>query len=113
MSTPRASADELAGPASVFAALGDATRLALVASLQAGEPRSISQLAVGSALTRQAITKHLRVLEGAGIVEGVRSGREHRFRLRQEPLQQAQSYLEQVSLQWQAALARLQSFVAD
>jgi DNA-binding transcriptional ArsR family regulator len=113
MSAPRPNASEVTGRASIFAALGDATRLALVATLLTGEPRSISQLALGSPLTRQAITKHLRVLQGAGIVEGVRIGRERRFQLCPEPLQQAQSYLEQVSLQWQAALARLQSFVED
>jgi DNA-binding transcriptional ArsR family regulator len=113
MSAPRPSADELTGRASVFAALGDATRLALVATLLAGEPRSISQLAHRSPLTRQAITKHLRVLQGAGIVEGVRVGRERRFQLCPEPLQQAQSYLEQVALQWQAALVRLRAFVED
>ena len=52
--------------APVFAALGDATRLALLAKLCGGQPRSISQLTEGSRLTRQAITKHLRVLESAG-----------------------------------------------
>ena len=54
--------------ACAFAALGDETRLSLVAKLCAGQPRSISQLAEGSKLTRQAITKHLRVLERVEIV---------------------------------------------
>src|SRR3981081_2024102 len=73
-------------PAAVFAALGDATRLALVARLSDGRPASISELtdaqsAAGSKLTRQAITKHLRVLERARIVHGVRAGRESLFEL--------------------------------
>jgi Helix-turn-helix domain len=51
----------------IFAALGDTTRLSLVVQLCRGEPRSISQLTERSRRTRQAITKHLRVLEGAGV----------------------------------------------
>ncbi len=62
--------------AAVFAALGDETRLLLVARLSHGRPASISQLTEGSKLTRQAITKHLRVLERARIVHGVRAGGE-------------------------------------
>jgi DNA-binding transcriptional ArsR family regulator len=63
----------------MFAALGDETRLALVAELSGGQPRSIAQLTEGSRLTRQAITKHLRVLQRARIVRNVRTGRENRF----------------------------------
>src|SRR5256885_3903638 len=55
--------------AAVFAALGDETRLSLVTTLCGGEPRSIAQLTGGSRMTRQAITKHLRVLENAGILD--------------------------------------------
>src|ERR1035438_4404071 len=65
--------------APVFAALGDETRLSLVAKLCGGRPCSISQLTRGSKLTRQAIAKHLRVLESVGIVRSVRRGRESRF----------------------------------
>jgi DNA-binding transcriptional ArsR family regulator len=103
-----------AGPehrAAVFAALGDETRLALIGKLCNGAPQSISRLAEGSALTRQAITKHLRVLEGAGVVQGVRVGRESRFAFRPEPIREARSYLETVGLQWEDALGRLKSFV--
>ncbi len=67
---------QLRDRASVFAALGDETRLSLVVQLSGGEPQSIAKLAEGSRLTRQAITKHLRVLEGAGVVHSTRSGRE-------------------------------------
>jgi len=99
------------GHASVFAALGDETRLSLVGKLSSGPAQSISRLAEGSALTRQAITKHLRVLEGAGIVHSTRTGRESLFAFRPEPLRDLQSYLERVSGQWEDALARLKSFV--
>ena len=104
---------QLKSQASVFAALGDETRLALISKLSNGIPQSISRLAAGSALTRQAITKHLRVLEGAGVVHSVRAGRENRFEFRPEPLKELQSYLERVSDQWEHALARLKSFVED
>jgi DNA-binding transcriptional ArsR family regulator len=97
----------------VFAALGDATRLSLVVKLSNGEPHSISQLTEGTRLTRQAVTKHLRVLEGVGIVKGVRSGRESLFAFNPKPMDELKEYLDLVSQQWDQALARLQSFVED
>ncbi len=97
----------------VFAALGDETRLSLVAELCGGQPRSISQLTEGSRLTRQAITKHLRVLECAGVVHSVRSGRESLFRFDPEPIEEIKEYLDLVSEQWDQALLRLKSFVED
>jgi DNA-binding transcriptional ArsR family regulator len=102
----------LAG-ASAFAALGDATRLSLVAKLSGGRPYSISQLTRGSKLTRQAITKHLRVLENVGIVHSVRAGRESRFQFDPQPMVEMKEYLEFVSNQWDQALSRLKSFVED
>ena len=104
---------ELEDRASVFAALGDETRLSLVGKLSNGQPQSISRLAEGSALTRQAITKHLRVLEGAGVVHSARVGRESLYELRPKPLKELRSYLERVSDQWEHALSRLKSFVED
>ena len=97
--------------APVFAALGDRTRLALIVRLSEGERHSISQLAQGSRLTRQAVTKHLHVLEHAGIVRCTRSGRESRFSLDPEPLTEARRYLDRVSEQWDQALSRLREFV--
>jgi DNA-binding transcriptional ArsR family regulator len=94
-----------------FAALGDETRLALVAKLCGGQPCSISQLTHGSRLTRQAITKHLRVLESAGIVHCSRTGRESRFEFDPEPMEEMKRYLNLVSEQWDQALSRLKSFV--
>jgi DNA-binding transcriptional ArsR family regulator len=104
---------QLKDRASVFAALGDETRLSLVGKLSNGPPQSISRLAEGSTLTRQAITKHLRVLEGAGVVHSVRVGRESLFEFKPAPLKEIRSYLERVSDQWDDALARLKSFVDD
>jgi len=97
--------------AALFAALGDETRLSLVAALSAGEPRSIAQLTDGSRLTRQAITKHLRVLENAGIVHSVRAGRESRFAFDPAPMNELRDYLAQVSEQWDQVLGRLKSLV--
>lgn len=97
--------------AAVFAALGDLTRLSLLAKLTNGEPQSISHLTEGTRLTRQAITKHLRVLENAGVVRSVRVGRESHFEFEPKPLVSARDYLEHVSRQWDDALSRLKSFV--
>jgi DNA-binding transcriptional ArsR family regulator len=97
--------------APVFAALGDETRLSLIFKLCRGELRSISQLTAGSHLTRQAITKHLLVLQSAGLVRSVRSGRENLFKLRPQPIAELRDYLHFVSAQWDQALIRLKSFV--
>ncbi|MGB7282555.1 MAG: helix-turn-helix domain-containing protein [Candidatus Acidiferrum sp.] len=98
-------------PSLIFAALGDETRLWLVAKLSAGQPRSISQLTRGSRLTRQAITKHLRVLEIAGLVHSSRAGRESQFQFDPQPMQEMKDYIESVSQQWDQTLSRLKSFV--
>jgi len=97
----------------VFAALGDETRLLLVAKLCAGQPYSISQLTEGSKLTRQAITKHLRVLESVGIVRGQRTGRQSLFQFDPEPIEETKEYLALVSEQWDRTLSRLKAFVED
>ena len=99
--------------APVFAALGDETRLALVAKLCGGQPHSISHLTRGSRLTRQAITKHLRVLESVGIVRSFRTGRESLFEFDPQPMDEIKEYLDFVSEQWDQALSRLKSFVED
>jgi len=99
--------------AAVFAALGDETRLALVDKLKQGRACSISQLTEEADLTRQAVTKHLRVLEGAAIVRSVRSGRESLFELNPVVLRQVRDYAEVVSTQWSDALARLKAFAEE
>jgi DNA-binding transcriptional ArsR family regulator len=98
-------------PAPVFAALGDPTRLSLLTELSDGRARSITALSAHSRLTRQAVTKHLQVLHGAGLVSLARVGRESRFAYRPEPIATARSYLDTVSAQWDEALARLRAFV--
>jgi DNA-binding transcriptional ArsR family regulator len=100
-------------PAPVFAALGDRTRLSLIRRLSDGQRRSITRLAQDTRLTRQAVTKHLRVLENAGLVASVKVGRESRFEYRPEPVVEARSYLDTVSAQWDDALARFKAFVED
>jgi DNA-binding transcriptional ArsR family regulator len=97
----------------VFAALGDETRLSLLAKLSSGMPMSITALTQDTKLTRQAITKHLRVLEGAGLVRGTREGRESLFAFKSEPINEIKTYLDQVSEQWDQALARLEIFVGE
>ena len=97
--------------APIFAALGDRTRLALVGKLCVGPARSISELAADFALTRQAITKHLRVLEKAGIVRSRRNGRESRFQFDPRPIERVRDYLDLVSGHWDRALSRLKLLV--
>jgi DNA-binding transcriptional ArsR family regulator len=98
--------------AAVFAALGDETRLLLLAKLAEGEPRSISRLTEGTGLTRQAIAKHLRVLEKTRIVRCTRQGRERLYALDPKPLMELREYLDKVSGQWDLALKRLEMFIA-
>lgn len=95
----------------VFAALGDETRLFLVAKLVGGGRVSIAQLTQGSKLTRQAITKHLRVLERAGIVHSLRAGRESLFEFTPQSIAAAKDYLDVISREWGEALGRLKTFV--
>lgn len=99
--------------AAMFAALGDPTRLAVLNRLAAGEARSIARLTEGTRLTRQAMTKHLKVLEGAGLLRRVKVGRESRFALDPAPLADLKAYLDLVSRQWDEALERLRSFVEE
>ena len=97
----------------VMAALGDETRLSMISKLTNGKRQSISHLTAGTNLTRQAVTKHLHVLENAGIVRSIRVGRENQFKLEPKPIDDVREYLEYVSKQWDNAVARLKSFVED
>jgi DNA-binding transcriptional ArsR family regulator len=99
--------------APVFAALGDETRLGLVSRLCDQGPMSITRLASGSAMTRQAITKHLLVMERAGLVQGHRQGRESIWELENEPLEIARGYLDRISQRWDKSLERLRKLVED
>jgi DNA-binding transcriptional ArsR family regulator len=97
----------------VFAALGDTTRLGVVARLSIEGPLSITRLTEGASVTRQAITKHLHALAEAGVVRDTRRGREHIFELEPRRLEKARRCLDQVSQQWDAAIGRLKAFVED
>jgi DNA-binding transcriptional ArsR family regulator len=99
--------------APLFAALGDETRLHLVSRLGKDGPMSITRLTAGTSVTRQAITKHLLVMEGAGLVRSARHGRENVWQLDQRRLQDARRYLDQIESQWDAALGRLRKFVEE
>jgi DNA-binding transcriptional ArsR family regulator len=103
----------LAARALIFAALGDETRLLVLTRLIDGRPQSIARLTAGTSLTRQAVTKHLHVLENAGVVKSVRSGRESLFALEPQPIAEARNYLDHVSRQWDDALARLKAHVEE
>lgn len=98
------------GLADVFFALGDETRLALLRKLGAG-PTSATALAAGEPISRQAIVKHLQVLEGAGLVKHARQGREVLYDLEARRLRDARAYLDAVSARWDRALERLRRFV--
>jgi DNA-binding transcriptional ArsR family regulator len=95
----------------VLAALGDPRRLALLVRLSDGNPHSITRLAEGASVTRQAVTKHLRVLESAGIVRCMRRGRESLFAFNPEPIDEVRAWLDRISARWDNTLARLKSFV--
>ena len=102
------SSDALAG---VFAALGDPTRLKLVAVLCAGGAFSIAQLTANTDISRQGVTKHLQVLADAGVVRDVKAGRERLWQLEPAQIEEARRTLEIIGKEWEAALARLKSFV--
>jgi DNA-binding transcriptional ArsR family regulator len=93
--------------APVFAALGDPTRLQIVARLARGEPLSITRLSEGSKLTRQAITKHLHVLEEAGLARGSRQGREQMWELNRRQLEEARRSIDLIARHWDSALLNL------
>ena len=101
----------LAGTAPVFAALGDETRLRIVGRLCQGGPMSIARLTEGGDVTRQAVSKHLRALEDAGLVRSERAGRERIWQLRTARLAEVRRHLDLISGQWDAAIERLRALV--
>lgn len=113
MPNPRNAAAErnVAEAASVFAALGDETRLRIVTRLCRAGPQSIVRLTEGSRVTRQAVTKHLQALSKAGLVRGRRSGRETVWELEPRRLEEVRGYLDAISAQWDEAIGRLKAFV--
>jgi len=107
--SPERAVPEMSAP--VFAALGDATRLRLIAALCIGGALSTAQLTAGTAITRQAVTKHLRVLAQAGLVHDVKHGRERRWQFEPSRLDEARRSLDAIAAQWDQALMKLKRFV--
>lgn len=100
-----------AEPVRLFAALGEPTRMALVLRLSDGARLSISALSAAAPISRQALTKHLRVLEDAGVVTSSRSGREMLFELDPQAVRRAGKFLSGIEAQWDERLQRLKRFV--
>lgn len=103
----------LDGSAPIFAALGDETRLGLVARLATGDALSISRLTESTQVTRQAVTRHLEVLAEAGLVRGTRRGREHVWQLEPAQIAIARRSLDQISRWWDEKLAALKAVVEE
>ncbi len=112
MSRAASAARRATEAAPVFAALGDETRLNLLARLSVEGPLSITRLSEDTSMTRQAVTKHLSTLESSGLLEAERRGRERVYRFVPANLQLAKHYLDQVSAQWDDAIERLRAHVA-
>lgn len=101
------SSEMLAG---VFAALGDPTRLKLIAVLCAGGAFSIAQLTANTEISRQGVTKHLQVLSDAGVVRDVKQGRERLWQLEPEQIKEAKRTLEAIGREWEVALEKLKTY---
>lgn len=99
--------------ADVFFALGDGTRLSVVKKLGAGRSLSATALSAGAKVTRQAIAKHLQVLEGAGLVSHERRGREVLYALETRRLEDASAFLNRVSAAWDRRIERLRALVEE
>lgn len=107
---PNAVAQANQALASVFAALGDPTRLKLIAVLCTGGALSITQLTANTNITRQAVTKHLRVMAAAGVVRDTRAGRERLWQLDPARIEEAKRTLDVIGRQWEVALGKLKAF---
>jgi DNA-binding transcriptional ArsR family regulator len=113
MSPRNSAAATFRDAAPVFAALGERTRLTLVARLCTEGPLSIARLSEGTGVTRQAITKHLHTLAGAGVVRGAEVGRERIWQIETKRLERARECLDQISSQWDVAIERLRAMVEE
>jgi DNA-binding transcriptional ArsR family regulator len=113
ISRAAAASGKLDGVVPIFGALGDATRLQIVSRLGAHGPLPTATLTSSTALSRQAVTKHLRALEGAGVVQSRRNGRDRVWTLRTESFTKAQKLLADISGQWDEAIERLRRLVED
>lgn len=104
---------DLVKAAPLFAALGDPARLAMITRLSGHGPLPTVQLKQSAGVSRQAITKHLQLLENAGLLESDRVGRDRQWRIRTERFSAAREYLDQIAKQWDKRLQRLRAFVEE
>jgi len=95
--------------ADVFAALGDPNRQRLLELLAAGGRASATTLAAPIAVTRQAVDKHLRVLERAGLVSSARAGRQVMYAVRGEEFERSAAWLRDVAASWDRRLAAIKA----
>jgi DNA-binding transcriptional ArsR family regulator len=102
-----------AGSGILFAALGDAHRLRIVRHLSRQGPQSVTRLTEGSGISRQAISKHVHILERAGVLHSTRQGRERLLELESPRLRDARQFLAEVSSDWDRALSRLRRLVEE
>jgi DNA-binding transcriptional ArsR family regulator len=107
------SASEVAERAPLFDALGDPNRLRIITRLCDGGPSSTTDVTQVIAVSRQAATKHLMLLEAVGLVSSERRGRERIWRLQPDPLADASAYLNALSERWDRAIDRLRAYVED
>jgi DNA-binding transcriptional ArsR family regulator len=105
------SADEAKAP--LFDALGDPNRLRIMTRLCDGGPSSTTEVTQVVAVSRQAATKHLMLMEAVGLVSSERKGRERIWRVQPKPLSEASDYLTALSLRWDRAIDRLRAYVED
>jgi DNA-binding transcriptional ArsR family regulator len=98
---------------STFAALSDATRRGILARLARQGETSVSDLAAPYKMSLPAVSKHLRVLEHAGLVARQKDGRVHRCRLRAEPMKDAAAWIEHYRQFWEAQLDSLARYLED
>ena len=110
---PKPTKRNLTSAALLFAALGDPTRLTLLQQLSADGPASISTLAEQRSMTRQGVTKHLRVLAAAGIIDGSRQGREQVWTLNPKRLAEGRRHLDVIAAGWDEALERFKKLVEE
>lgn len=109
--SPKQLDSKLAKSAPVFAALGDELRLRIIARLVTGGPQSITALTRRENVTRQAVTKHLHVLEGAGLLCRTRQGREQQWAVDLKPMDDARRCLTEIAAQWDNILGSLKHFI--
>ncbi len=99
--------------APIFAALADPLRRELLENLAEHSPRTATQLAQEYPITRQGILKHLNILEDAGLVTVYQKGREKRYTLRPEPLDELEQWIKTISARWDERLLRLKTYLEN